>query len=291
MREAEETTLIAAGVLAGYLISSTFGITIFYTTPFLFFFWGLAARVRVAALPDAAASPGGTAAAGETPDAPTALNAPDTLDVSDDPDASDSPDTLGRADVSDGPDIPDSPDVLKALDAPGASGISETVTDSEPPRFSLRAILACAAILLFVGVWCSLTFILYQEAGREVEDIKATERAAAAAGKKYADGEDLSTQFWYDQISDTVYSADTLPPDAYGQGTAVNGKTLMTSELSAIGYNGETDYRRCVLMAQAVQDDGETADAPHSNGAAESSGKTASKTYHISATWVYLYQE
>ena len=296
LREAEETTLIAAGAVAGYLISAFFGITIFYTTPFLFFFWGMAARVRSAVLPDASAFPRDAAAACETPDASTALNTPDTSDVSDSADVSDmadvsdSPDILDMADVSDSPDISNMADALKTLDAPDTSGISETGADSKLPRFSLRTILACIVIFLFLSVWCSLTVILYQEARRETADLLAMERAAAA-GKKYADGEDLSAQFWYDQISDTVYSTDALPPDAYGQGTAVNGKILMTSELSQIGYNAETDYRRCVLMTQASQDDGETTDAPRSDSRTESSGKTASKTYHISAAWVYLYQE
>ncbi|MBQ7775881.1 MAG: O-antigen ligase family protein, partial [Lachnospiraceae bacterium] len=43
MKQLDRTILIAAGCVIAYLVSSMFGVTAFYTTPYLYLFWGMAA--------------------------------------------------------------------------------------------------------------------------------------------------------------------------------------------------------------------------------------------------------
>ena len=43
MKELDRTILIAAGCMIAYLISAQFGVSAFYTTPYLYMFWGMAA--------------------------------------------------------------------------------------------------------------------------------------------------------------------------------------------------------------------------------------------------------
>lgn len=43
MKELDRTILVAAGCMIAYLISAQFGVSAFYTTPYLYMFWGMAA--------------------------------------------------------------------------------------------------------------------------------------------------------------------------------------------------------------------------------------------------------
>ena len=43
MKTLDRNILVAAGCVVAYMVSCQFGVTVFYTTPYLFIFWGMAA--------------------------------------------------------------------------------------------------------------------------------------------------------------------------------------------------------------------------------------------------------
>ena len=222
LRETEETVLIAAGAVTGYLISSFFGISIFYTTPFLFFLLGLAAGQMK---PIRAEMPPSAKAGAARMEAVKA----------------DGDRTSGRGTEA----AREASGSRKSARKPGTSGAALTAG---------RKRAACVLILSWAGVTAALTVILYLEGARERADVLNMEIAKSASDtieEAYNSGMDPSYEFWVDVEEETMNSTDAPPPSAYGKGTIVEGKIMTVGEASSRGYSTQSDYRGCVVRLRA----------------------------------------
>ena len=215
LREADNITLIAGGVTAGYLISSCFGITIFYTTPFFFFFLGLAARgpSMVETIREDKLAKNGSVFIDQPADSLTVESVEDTASVS-----------------------------------------LESTLNSKSTSTSRRRILLSAAIcFLAATVVLPMEASLYAESVREQMDAETFLLLDNLLNNvKDINGPDM---MWFDAASLSLISAENPAPQPYGRGTIVNGKTFLGTELSRIRYNLEEDYRSCVLLVNVVRED------------------------------------
>lgn len=278
LEEVSETGLIAAGAAMGYLFSAFFGLTLFYTAPYLFFMLGFAAEQSQ--IPEAGPSvsdtggepsisgtggdqsafdTGGEPSISGTREEPPAsvtekeASVPGTGEVPPVSDAGEEPPVpVTGEDLS----VPETGEDFPIPDTEGAVSTETAEPERKAPvlrRLSRRrrlfaAVSVCAAV--YAGVVAAV--LIQQEREREWIDNAVMDYASDAARLSWEGGVDIDTALWYDAVNGAVYSAEAEPPAPYGLGTVLDGKAYTVGESSMRGYNVERDYRNSVLRVRTV---------------------------------------
>ena len=268
IKEVDECSLIAAGAVVGYLFSSFFGLTMFYTAPYFFLVLGMTAHVGAW---NAEASVGTEAVPAEDTEAPS-----DSGAVSEDSTAVSTDETEGPEDsTAVSKDAAEGPSDSAAVSRDAAEGLSDSAAsgdgaenpaedtavrrdggENEPVWKLTRPRRALAAAACFAAVCvASTSLLLYREAAYEREDLHTMQ---AALYRLSIVANDLpSDEGWYDAENRRVIPVEEPVPAPCGKGTRINSKLYIMGEISGRGYLPEVDYRDCVLRMRVIRDGNE----------------------------------